>query len=361
MKQATVSLDSLFSKAADNADNGFPFVLYRKPGSSTLSGLFQKDSREFTTDTFMETGYVFAPFSGKTTLLIPEQESDFLCSRDAIEVEETAPLNLPDTTQEDRDSHIGLVNKGIDAIQQGRFRKVVLSRREAFDLSIFDCIPTLKKMLVNYPEAYVYCWFHPTTGFWFGAFSEQLLKVSGNTLYTMAVAGTQKWKPELNWQPKEREEQQFVTDFIAGELGKYAVSVDISAPYNLKAGTLAHIKTDITASLHQGTRLRDIIESLHPTPAVCGLPKNEALDFIMANENYDRRYYSGFHGELNKDFLNGNAQTDLFVNLRCMEVDSVKKTAGIYVGGGITKDSNPEMEWQETVNKSETMKKILSK
>jgi len=96
---------------------------------------------------------------------------------------------------------------------------------------------------------------------------------------------------------------------------------------------------------------------LHPTPAVCGLPKNEAKSFILENENYDRKYYTGFLGELNSD-VNGINTSSLYVNLRCMEI--AKDEAIIYVGGGITKDSIPEKEWEETVRKTATMKKVLS-
>ena len=80
----------------------------------------------------------------------------------------------------------------------------------------------------------------------------------------------------------------------------------------------------------------DIIKTLHPTPAVCGLPRNLAKDFILQNEDYHRSYYTGFLGELNFK----NQQSSLFVNLRCMEISG--ETASIYVGGGITKESIPE-------------------
>ena len=82
------------------------------------------------------------------------------------------------------------------------------------------------------------------------------------------------------------------------------------------------------------------------------MPKNFAIDFIQKNEVFDRTYYSGFLGE-----YNSNNQTDLFVNLRCLEV--VNNAVNIYVGCGITKDSNPEMEFLETENKSMTMRNII--
>ncbi|NJM80882.1 MAG: hypothetical protein HC854_17015 [Flavobacterium sp.] len=96
----------------------------------------------------------------------------------------------------------------------------------------------------------------------------------------------------------------------------------------------------------------NLLNTLHPTPAVCGLPKDKALQYILENENYDRKFYTGFLGEFNtKDTSN------LFVNLRCMEIDTT--TVNLYVGCGITSGSDPKKEYIETQNKLGTMLKIL--
>ena len=104
--------------------------------------------------------------------------------------------------------------------------------------------------------------------------------------------------------------------------------------------------------LDKNSDLKQLISVLHPTPAVCGFPKLEAKKFILENENYNREYYSGFLGELNI-----HDATDLYVNLRCMQIKN--NQIHLYIGGGITKDSIPEKEWIETANKAMTMKKIL--
>ena len=113
-------------------------------------------------------------------------------------------------------------------------------------------------------------------------------------------------------------------------------------------------------------KLDNLINKLHPTPAVCGLPKEEAKDFILKNEGYHREFYTGFLGELNmpaEEGIKDNKSTSLFVNLRCMKIQPHSKggnnSAIVYIGGGITKDSDPENEWKETVAKSEVMKKVL--
>jgi isochorismate synthase len=124
-----------------------------------------------------------------------------------------------------------------------------------------------------------------------------------------------------------------------------------------------HLRTKVTGKLTtKNAQLKILIRALHPTPAVCGLPRKKAKDFILENENYQREFYTGFLGELNikdsKFKAQGQGSTsNLFVNLRCMNIENT--IASIYIGGGITKDSNAKKEWDETVSKSKTMKRVL--
>ena len=147
------------------------------------------------------------------------------------------------------------------------------------------------------------------------------------------------------------------SEFILDNLRTIASEVVVSSPYTAKAGNLLHIKTDIEGVLNENSTLREVVSVLHPTPAVCGLPKITAQDFILRNEGYNREYYTGFLGELNKDYTTDARETDLYVNLRCMQIKD--NTAIVYMGCGITKDSVPEKEFIETVNKSMTMKKLI--
>ena len=150
-----------------------------------------------------------------------------------------------------------------------------------------------------------------------------------------------------------------VTDFITQSLANKVSELTVSSPYSIQASNLWHIKTDITARIGSDSNLEEIIKALHPTSAVCGLPKAAAKDFILQNEPYDRSYYSGFLGELNIDLATFRTeQSDLFVNLRCMKIND--KQVELFIGCGITKDSVPEAEFIETVNKSMTMRKVLN-
>jgi isochorismate synthase len=252
------------------------------------------------------------------------------------------------------------VRKGLEAIENNQFQKVVLSRKELVDLIDYDLETVFKKLIYNYPSAFNYCFYHPKIGIWFGATPEQFLKLNQRSLQTVALAGTQVAgvSDKINWNEKEKEEQQLVTDFITSGLVGKVNKLVVSSPYSVKAGNLRHIKTDITSTIKSKKAISEIILALHPTAAVCGLPKEAAKAFILENEKYDREYYSGFLGELNIDLATfRTAQSDLFVNLRCMKIKG--KVAELFVGCGITLASIPGDEFLETVNKSMTIKRVL--
>jgi len=176
----------------------------------------------------------------------------------------------------------------------------------------------------------------------------------------MALAGTLPYQSteQVNWGSKELEEQEMVTSFILEQLSGIASDIISSKTYTHKAGTLLHLRTDIKGDLiPEKSGLRDVLSILHPTPAVCGLPKNDAKQFIVQNEGYSREYYTGFLGELHMQDVKGKVISDMYVNLRCMKLNG--NEVALYVGGGVTKDSDPEKEWEETVRKTETMKKVL--
>lgn len=349
-----------FIKVKQQESQNLPFVIYRKPNKTKLIGFFQKNDHLYFAEDFKETGFIFAPFNGNQIILIPKKESVLW------ESELTAFKGNYDSDKEysenntDKERFESLVQKGVDATANGVFEKVVLSRKEIIDLPDFDLVSVFKKLIYTYPDAFCYCWYHPKIGLWIGATPERLLKASKKKFFTMALAGTQNYEDTIDvaWEKKEIEEQQYVTDFILDNIKSLTREVAISSPYTLKAGGVLHIKTDIEGKLNKDSNMKQVVSVLHPTPAVCGLPKESARNFILENEKYDREYYTGFLGEINKkEFSKDTSKTDLYVNLRCMQITN--KQAHLYVGCGITKDSIPENEWKESVNKSMTMKRVL--
>ena len=372
-----MDITSFFDALEEHYAKNLPFVVYRKPNSSVLRSWIQKDAELHKTDSFLESGFVFAPFNLKDkSILFPESECVISeVNTDVLEVEFSTPSDII-YDKNDKTQHINLVSKGVDAIKKGGLQKVVLSRCVTKSLQNSNPLTIFKRLFNSYKTAMVYCWYHPKVGLWIGATPELLFQVEGKRLTTMSLAGTKSFHEdlELEWTPKEYEEQQIVTDFIVNQLQPYSKSINVSEVETIQAGKLLHLRTKISSIISDNSELKPIIEALHPTPAVCGFPKDEAKNYILQHEHYDRDFYTGFLGELNlktsksrnsnRRNVENNAysvvktESNFFVNLRSMQLQD--ESALIYVGGGITNDSNPEHEWEETVNKTSTINAVLS-
>jgi len=331
-----------------------PFVVFRKPHKLEITLLEQLDQICHVCDNFNQKGYVFAPFDNQQeAILFPEEKMKrtvYNLSVTKIIKEEFSDELLADEKQ----YHLKLLKKGIQCIQESEVEKIVLSRKEIIIKNEKNPVDLFHDLLGTYNAAYVYLWFHPEVGTWLGASPERLLEMENRKIKTMSLAGTQVYIPGTDavWKQKEMQEQQFVTDFVKKNLKPFVKELVSSKTYTAKAGSLLHLRTDIEGTLKDGEQIHNLIQHLHPTPAVCGLPKTEAKSFILEHEGYNRSFYTGFLGE-----LSCSRKTSLYVNLRCMEITN--KNIAIYIGGGITKDSTPESEWQETVSKAKIMKRIL--
>lgn len=372
--------NDFFERIEAHFNNELPFIVYRKPHQQNLSARLQSNAElNFTVD-FTEKGFVFSPFDAiEKTVLIPDAISEIIgvshvnIESDTEPVEERVIINS--ASIDSKNAHINRVKQGVEAINTSDIKKVVLSRQETVNLSETNPISIFKRLLERYKSAFVYCWYHPKVGLWLGATPETLIKIEGNRFSIMALAGTQDYKGSLDvvWQNKEKQEQQLVTDFIVDNLKPSVDSFKVSDVATVKAGNLVHLKTMISAQLKPDTPLKQVVKVLHPTPAVCGLPKESAKQFILEHEDYNREFYTGFLGELNcettiaprsgrrnienRAYAVSRTSTQLYVNLRCMQLKN--QQAIIYVGGGITEGSNAESEWEETVSKSLVIKSIL--
>lgn len=344
----------LIAKAKQHFFDKKPFVMYQKPSDTFIRAFFQPTSK-IVTPNYQESGFVFAPFLEEDiAVFFSKQKCEYYKAKTDISKTEKMETKVDfKTCKQAKKNHIQLVQKGIDFIKKGMATKVVLSRKEEVLLPHSNMFAIFTKMLFTYPRAFVYVWYHPKIGCWLGATPERLLTIFNQKISTMALAGTQLYKNdnEVVWQKKEQEEQQIVTDYIVEKLKSEVKDLQCSKPVTVRAGNLLHLKTDISGEL-ANTSIPSILKLLHPTPAVCGFSTKNATHFIIENENYRRGYYTGFLGEIEME-----KTAELFVNLRCMQLQ--KKDAILYIGGGITAHSNPEKEWEETINKSQTMKKVL--
>ena len=332
--------------------HGQPLAAWSLPGQQEIRACVQSANELHPSGNFDRKGFVFEPFHQGHPGVFIVADKEYKAAPDFPITGDKPAAELPGEVS---DGHIALVQKAIEVLKKGDLEKVVLSRKISLTKQGGSPFQVFVRLLSRYPGAFRYLWHHPAVGTWLGATPETLLSVKNGEMHTMSLAGTQPFRgtTEVEWGEKEREEQAMVTRSVLGQIGPLAVDIKTGITQTVKAGNLLHLLTPITAKLPSGTTgLNKVISVLHPTPAVCGLPREKAREFILEHEGYDRKYYTGYLGPVDPE-----KGTDLFVNLRCMEVRGEEYS--IYVGGGITRDSDPEAEWQETVNKSETMRSVL--
>ncbi len=235
-------------------------------------------------------------------------------------------------------------------------RKLVLSRKQSVPRQTgFSVGKSFLAGVARYIRSFVYLCHTPQTGTWMGCTPEILLSGKQPNWHTVALAGTQPLRNgqvEEQWNPKNRHEQRLVAQYIHDQLQTLGIEGKEQGPYPVRAGEVCHLKSDFYFSLPDPTQIGELLERLHPTPAVCGLPKAWALRFIQAAEGYDRTYYSGFIG-----WLDPEGHSDLYVNLRCMQIKSTHFE--LYAGGGLLGASQLAEEWQETEIKLDTMRRLL--
>jgi isochorismate synthase len=230
-----------------------------------------------------------------------------------------------------------------------RFKKAILSRIKPADVPVdFSPIKAFSSLCKRLPDAFIYLHYTPQFGMWMGATPEPLLVQTDDGFFTVSLAGTKKHSDKIVWGIKELEEQDFVTEYIEQLLSDATIGYERQKTQTIKAGKMAHLKTIF--HLKPPFKIGELLNKLHPTPAVCGLPKDQAMSLIADVEGYNRQLYTGFVGP-NTD------QLKIFVNLRCMQL--FKNKALVYVGGGITQHSDPEQEWLETELKASTMLEVL--
>ncbi len=348
-----ISFEELLKKAQHAYNQQLPFVCYKPPYHTAVTLLQQQDDtlRFFNPDMQEQEGFIFAPFNANepTVIISPNKVITSLLPTQ-IPVK-NKNISILEDTENEKQNHITLVSKAIEQIKQGTFQKVVLSRKITLPF-VANPFESFTNILTHYPSAFCYLFYHPKIGTWLAATPEVLLYNTKNNFNTMALAGTQPFKEgEVDWPSKECEEQQIVTDTILQQLQDYTYELEVSAPKTVQAGNIIHLCTLIKGKMKKGKTF-PLIKQLHPTPAVCGYPTQNAKDFILKNEGYNREFYTGYCGRIAEDYQ------ALYVNLRCMQITDNKTF--IYVGGGITKDSIPEKEYQETQNKAQTMKHSIT-
>ena len=351
-----------------------PFASYRLPLNREIITVVQHHSMperlKSLNDLHEKTGFVVSPFTEspahETFFLQPdcvffsnniaEIYIDKLAANDRfIEIEKNKNTTKTTTSEE----FIGNVNKAVSAMKAAEFQKVVLSKLRVEQLpDDFQPEQFFLTLCRKYPHAFVYIMQLPEVGCWIGATPEPLLTIENGTVKTVSLAGTQVGTEleteDYHWSSKEIEEQGIVTNFIEQTLRSLHIA-DITrlGPENYRAANLIHLKTAFEfPQAHIQNRFSDLLKALHPTPSVGGLPKDEARNFILTNEQHDRGYYTGFFGPVNI-----NEKSAVYVNLRCLQL--FDNNFVLYSGAGITSSSVAEKEWEETDNKMLTLMNVM--
>lgn len=331
------------------------FALYRLPHENQIHFLMQHtDTPEllYQIEALNDAdAYIIAPFhitAGHPIVLIrPDKEEILPIPEDTLSYEQTTSISTCIT-----DNYKHHFSVFIQALRDKKFEKLVLSRpKEIQRDACFSPANAFYTACRKYIYSYVYICHTPQTGTWLGCTPEILLSGRNKQWKTVALAGTQPIMNEIlptEWDEKNKQEQDMVAGYIRRQLNAYHIPFSENGPYTVRAGKLAHLKSEFLFLLPENRFIAGLLNDLHPTPAICGLPKSEAKQFILKNEGYDRSYYSGFVGRLQP-----GRNSDLYVNLRCMQV--LEQQLILYAGGGILPSSSLEDEWLETENKLQTM------
>lgn len=292
----------------------------------------------------------FFPFTNGKTIHLQAENLEVCTSEELkssfFEVENfpeiNAEINIPQ-----HEEYLQKLEKAIEIIKQNNLPKLVISRPIAKEISSINLEETYQLLCKKYPNTLCYLLISDEE-IWIGATPEILGKFNKkiHEFFTMSLAGTLPINEE--WSEKEIEEQKPVTHYISEILKKYVTlsEVEESETYNHISGNIKHLRTDFTAKI-EDNRLEELIEELHPTPAVCGIPKEFCKEKIIEIEKYNREFYAGY--------IKIETEEDIyyFVNLRCAKI--YKNQVIAFAGGGITALSSPEKEWRETELKSQAI------
>ena len=339
----------LLSRIEELLKAGLDFVFYRSPKSDQVV-LLQLSTIQDEAHHSFDDLWVTCPFSTEHTpyyYRVLSEESFTLDSN--FRDDQFKTLEVPNSTL--NDYRLKVVH-AIDEIGKGLLNKVVLHTQiEVAYSKEIHCL--IHNVLAADTEGFRYSFFSAELGLWMGVTPEVLVHSTNRNFKTMALAGTRKLK-DLDANPfreKERAEQAWVTKEIVELLNKSADSMDVGELETVKAGKLAHLRTIIKGEIKPHLTTADIASVLHPTAAVCGYPKSLAYRYIEENEILNRSLYSGYLGRVQKE------SSSLYVNLRCMSYK--EGMIKVYVGAGITADSDPELETEEIRIKTSTLASIL--
>jgi len=313
-----------------------------------------------------EAGFVFAPYqiTGKSPVILlqPKLYIENFSSEIDLDINSFESFTKEEETEicvpQPKSEYLKLIEETIASIQESELSKVILARQIPVRRTPVSLGETFFQLHNQTPNAFTFLVNLPVAGIWMGATPEVLIKSDGKYFETVSLAGTQVRKPggdEYYWSTKDIEEQAFVSRYMLDVFFNFDIhKYKTIGPETMESGKVAHLKTSFFFPVEKiADRLGSFIADLHPTPAVCGLPKDLAAEYILKNEVFERKYYTGYLGPWRL-----NQEVSLFVNLRSMEITPEQFI--LYAGGGITSHSVPEKEWEETNQKAKTLLSVIN-
>ena len=320
------------------------FVIYRLPYTKDIFII----TGEWTTNENSSSGFVISEFKKNTPIFLDGEK--IILQNDVVIRTNCNSLSPIISTKTE---YLKTAEKFISLCSKKTINKIILSRIIKEKNSNANIYPVFKELCDRYNHSFNYILNHPSLGMWMGASPEELITGDSTTYYsTTALAGSRKWSNNISWGIKEIEEQQYVKKYIENKLSKLTTEVSCETDLKtVKAGNIAHLKSTFKFKTNQP--LINLVNELHPTPAISGYPVTKAMQNIANYETHSRSLYCGYIGEIS------DKSAKLFVNLRCMQIK--KNNFFIYVGGGLTNLSVAIDEWEETQIKSQTLLSIIKK
>lgn len=258
---------------------------------------------------------------------------------------------------EDRHAWRQRVEAGLAAISGRHLQKVVVSRRMEITPSrgLFSAWASAWQAQKGLGRNRFAISSDGGRSMFLGATPETLLRIDGGELTTHALAGTLNGDASIEHflaSPKLREEHNYVTDGLAATLAPFTDHL-VAEPLAVRqAGTVSHLETPLVGQLRDQTGAVEIMQALHPTPAIGGWPRRAALDSLDVIEPYSRGWFAAPLGWLAP---NGNAHAAIAIRSQWVS----PQRAVMLAGAGIVRGSDPDLEWHETESKFDNMRCVL--
>lgn len=332
-----INISNIYKKVIEAYIIKRRFIIYRKPHDNIVYLCIHSNDYKIYSDFHL----VIGDFHNKNILIINPKEVFISKIDNKIKINNNINFNYVKETESTK--YFNIIKKALFLIKKNILTKIVLSRKKEIMINNFNLKNTIKNLLNTYFESFINIWYDPIYGLWVGATPELLFNTINNKLSSAALAGTMQINNRypLTWSFKELEEHYIVVNYIVNVLKNYTGKIFLHKTKTLYTGLIKHMQTSINFSfLKKIPKYEDILYLLHPTPAICGIPKNIAYNFIINNEGYNRSFYTGYIGIVSKNI------TEFYVNLRCANI--LEKIIIIYAGCGITSYSDPKSELLES-------------